>query len=295
MPVEEFIINVYCLIDDLFKELFPNAIRSRGYEPKLSDSEVITMEIVGEWLGYHKDIEIWKYFRRHWFHFFPDMPSRTKLASQGANLWSVKQKIAERLVQILGADMDDVHLIDGFPIEVCARCRASRRRIFNDEVAYGYCASKKKPFFGFQGHLLISMTGIPVSVSLTPANVDERDAAYDLIEVIAGLLLGDKGYIRPIFKEDCEAVGIDLQTPLKKNMKDSRPKEFVKLIMRVRRRIETVIGQLAQYFDIEYSGCRNMWHMTARVARKLLAYNVGVFFNVQAGKPAIQFENLIAA
>ena len=51
----------------------------------------------------------------------------------------------------------------------------------------------------------------------------------------------------------------------------------------------------AQYFDIEYSGCRNMWHMTARVARKLLAYNVGVLFNVQAGKPAIQFENLIAA
>ena len=279
----------------MYKELFPNPIRTRGYAPKLSDSEVITMEIVGEWLGYHKDIEIWKYFRRHWFHFFPNIPARTKLASQGANLWSVKQKITESLVQILGADLDDVHLIDGFPIEVCARCRAPRRRIFNDEVAYGYCASKKKPFFGFQGHLLISMTGIPVSVSLTPANVDERDAAYDLIEVITGLLLGDKGYIRPVFKEDCDAVGIDLQTPLKKNMKDNRSKKFVKLIMRVRRRIETVIGQLAQYFDIEYSGCRNMWHMTARVARKLLAYNVGVLFNVQAGKPAIQFENLIAA
>ena len=136
---------------------------------------------------------------------------------------------------------------------------------------------------------------MPVSVSLTPANVDEKDSAYHLFEVIAGLLLGDKGYIIPIFKEGCEAVGIDLQMPLKKNMKDSRPKKFVKLIMRVCRRIETVIGQLARYFDIEYSGFRNMWHMTARVARKLLAYNVGVFFNVQAGKPAIQFENLIAA
>ena len=95
------------------------------------------------------------------------------------------------------------------------------------------------------------MTGIPVSVSLTPANVDERGAAYDLIEVITGLLPGDKGYIRPVFKEDCDAVGIDLQTPLKKNMKDNRSKKFVKLIMRVRRRIETVIGQLAQYSSLE--------------------------------------------
>ena len=137
------------------------------------------------------------------------------------------------------------------------------------------------------------MTGIPVSLSLTPANVDERDAAYDLTEKIAGLLLGDKGYIKPIFKEDCKAVGIDLQTLLRKNMKDKRPKQFVKLIMWVRRRIETVIGQLVHYFDIEHCGCRNMWRMTARIAGKLLAYNLGVFLNSQAGRPAIQFENLV--
>ncbi len=112
---------------------------------------------------------------------------------------------------------------------------------------------KDKKFFGFQGCLLMSMTGIPVSMSLTSANAIE------------------------------------------KSMKDNRPKKFVKLIMRGRRRIETVIGQLAQYFDIERSGCRNMWRMTARIARKLLAYSVGVFLNVQAGRPAIQFESLITA
>ena len=228
-------------------------------------------------------------------YFFPNIPARTKLASQGTNLWAVKQKITERPVQMLDADRDDVHLIDGFPIEVCKRVRAKNRKIFNDEVSYGYCASKDKRFFGFQGHLLISMTGVSVLLSLTPANVDERDAAYDLIEKIAGLLLGDKGYIKPIFKEDCKAVGIDLQTPLRKNMKDKRLKQFVKLVIRVRRRIGTVIGQLVHYFDIEHCGCRNMWRMTARIARKLLAYNLGVFLNSQAGRPAIQFENLVTA
>ncbi|UYM14169.1 hypothetical protein [Endozoicomonas euniceicola] len=55
MPEEEFIINVYCLVGDLFKKLFPDPIRTRGFEPKLSDSEVITIEVVGEWLGHHKE------------------------------------------------------------------------------------------------------------------------------------------------------------------------------------------------------------------------------------------------
>ena len=54
MPEEEVIINVFYLIDDSFQQLFSTPLRIRGYEPTLSDSEVITLEIVGEWLGYHR-------------------------------------------------------------------------------------------------------------------------------------------------------------------------------------------------------------------------------------------------
>ena len=44
MSVEDFIINVYCLIDDLSKTEFRGEkLRKRGFEPKLSDSEVITI------------------------------------------------------------------------------------------------------------------------------------------------------------------------------------------------------------------------------------------------------------
>ena len=77
MPVEELIINVFSLIDDLFKELFHKPLRTRGFEPNLTDSEVITIKIVGGWLGYYKNKDIWKYFRRHWLHFFPNMQAIT--------------------------------------------------------------------------------------------------------------------------------------------------------------------------------------------------------------------------
>ena len=253
------------------------------------------MDVTGEWLGHHADKHIWEYFMRHWQHLFPDLPSRSGFIKQAANLWAVKQKLQTRLVQLMHADNADIHLIDGFPIDVVVRTRAPRSKVFQGEAGYGFCASKKKHFYGFQGHLLVEARGIPVGFTLTAANIDERDAAYDIMEIIAGLLLGDKGYIRFKFNNDCQEPGIDLQTILRKNMKDKVPKSFVRLIMRVRRRIETVIGQLAERFQMERCRCRDLRHMTSRIARKLLAHNTGSYLNISAGNAPIQFENLIAA
>ncbi len=295
MPLEEFIISVFCLIDDLYFSNITEPIRKRGTPPRLSDSEVLTMEIVAEWLGIHEDKAIWKYFRREWLHFFPSLPDRSQFVRQGANLWRVKQRLQAALLQLLGADCSSLHIIDGFPIEVCVRTQATRSRCFKGEAWFGHCALKKRDFFGFQGHLVVDMRGIPSGFQLTAANVDERDAAYDFLDDIAGLLLGDKGYIRPELKNACKAEGIDLQTPLRRNMNDDRPKWFVRLIMRLRRRVETTIGQLVKYFDIEHCGGRDMWHLTSRMGRKLLAFTVGAYMNIQAGKEPAQFEGLISA
>ena len=45
MDLNTFIVAVFCLIDDRLKE---RRIRSRGPAPKLSDAEVLTIEVLGE-------------------------------------------------------------------------------------------------------------------------------------------------------------------------------------------------------------------------------------------------------
>lgn len=65
MSIQDFIITVYCLVDDEFKKLVTSPLRHRGFKPKLSDSEVITMDIVGEFLGKDTDTGIWQYFKNH--------------------------------------------------------------------------------------------------------------------------------------------------------------------------------------------------------------------------------------
>ena len=71
MSISDFIINVFCIIDDELKKMLSGKkLRERGFLPKLTDSEVITMEIVGEFLGKDCDKTIWEYFKHHWNHFF---------------------------------------------------------------------------------------------------------------------------------------------------------------------------------------------------------------------------------
>ena len=86
MPIEDFIIYVYCLVDDFYQQEITTPLRSRGSPPKLTDSEVITMEIVGEWTGHHTDKVIWDYFRVYWSPLFPNLPARTQFVRQASNL-----------------------------------------------------------------------------------------------------------------------------------------------------------------------------------------------------------------
>lgn len=294
---EEFIIAVFCLVDDEAGPLLATKLRSRGFGPRLSDAEVLTIEIVGEFLGYSTDTDIWTYFRRHYRALFPALGSRTTFARQAANLWAVKQLLHARLVRRLGAHEMALFVVDGLPMPVCAFCRAPRVRRFRGEAAFGYCRSKHQRYFGFKGEVLITASGLIVAATAIAANADERDGVWELSEGVGGLLVGDKGFIGRALAEALEAErGLRLETTgMRKNMIEPRSAARLAELGRVRKMVETVIGQLAERFQIERVHARDRWHLTSRVARKILAHTVAVFFCRQAGDQSLRFERLIAA
>ena len=199
MSISDFIINVFCIIDDeLEKVLFGKKLRQRGFHPKLTGSEVITMEIVGEFLGKDCDKTIWEYFKNHWSHFFPKIPVRSTFVRQAANLHAVKRIIQERLAISLGSLADTLHIIDGLPMPVCKFARAYFSKVFKGDAAYSYCATKKECYYGFRGHLVINSSGVVTAATFTSANIDERDVCPELVGKIQGLLLGDKGFWRKL-------------------------------------------------------------------------------------------------
>ena len=269
-------------------------IRSKGFAPTLSDSEVLTMEIVAEYQGIDTDQAIWQYFRRHWLAWFPGLRSRCAFVRQADLLWQYKAMLQHHLATRLGALNEPVHLVDGIPIPLCGFSRAPSCRSFKGVAAYGYCAAKKQTYYGFHGHLLISATGVITQFSLSPANGSEREALWEMVHSIHGLLVGDQGYLSTPLQHELRQVDIQLETALRANMHDSRPPAWVALLKRLRRLIETVIGQLVERFSIEKVWARDQWHLTSRINRKLLAHTVCRWLNRFSPNP-LQFEQLVAA
>jgi hypothetical protein len=294
MSIEDFIITVFCIIDDeLEKTLNGGKLRKRGRKPGLTDSEVLTMEIVGEFLGIDTDKGIWTYFKTHWNHFFPEIPDRSNFVKQAANLHVIKRLLQERLAAALGAYTDTLHIADGLPMPVCRFARAHFSKVFKGRATYGYCAAKQERYYGFKGHLIINSVGVVSAATFAQAHIDERDVCPELIEKFRGMLLGDKGYIRPMLQKFLENIGVYLQTPLRGNMQEDRPKGFLNWLMSTRRLVETVIGQLTERFHIERIRARDVWHQASRFWRKLLAHTVCVRVNIERGNEPLQFEKLV--
>lgn len=298
MPLEDFIITVFCLVDERVAKLTKNmALRKRGFPPKLSDAEIITLEIVGEFLGIDTDKGIWSYFKNHWLLWFPQLGSRSAFVKQAANLWRLKQEIQATLAQELGGMTDALHLADGFPMPICKFKRAHFSRIFKGEASFGYCASKEEVYYGFKGNVAISSSGIITSITATPAHVDERESLWEVIKNLkGGLLFADKGLIGKAYQAAIyQETGLRLETPLRNNMTDTRGKDASKWLTSTRRLVETVIGQLTEQFHIEKVRARDLWHLTNRITRKILSHTVGLLINRSLGNKPLQLEKLITA
>ena len=85
MDLTTFLVTVFCLIDDWLAGQ-PLRLRQRGPRPTLADSEVLTIECVGEFLGIDTDTGLYEYFRRHWADWFPALGRvhRTSFVRQAA-------------------------------------------------------------------------------------------------------------------------------------------------------------------------------------------------------------------
>jgi hypothetical protein len=246
MSIEDFIITVYCLVDEtLTKIMGTQKLRQRGFEPTLSDAEIISTEVIAEFLGIDTDKGAWEYFHNHWLTWFPNLGSRSNFAKHAANVWQLTQRIQEILATKLGAFSDELHLADGFPMPVCQFKRAHFNRSWKGVASYGYCASKAETYYGFKGNVLINSEGVITGITVTEANIDERESLWDLIGKVKGAVIADKGLIGADYRAELQqCTGIDLQTAVRSNMQETRSEKFVKWLVSTRRLVETVIGQL---------------------------------------------------
>jgi len=271
MNQEECIIRLYLCIEAAYGAVVGDGgLRGRGCTPDLSDVEVLTLEVFGEWQGHHEEKAIYSYMKQHWLAWFPKLPHYQNFRRQCANLRWVKERIIEHLWQF-----GDVHVIDGVPLPLCQFARARHCRRMREDAAYGHCAAKQMTFWGFKGYPLMRMDGYITAFWTMPANEDERSVMDAVMMKVKGLLLGDKGFQLKAFRqEELAAQGIHLLVPSRRNMCRKMSEAAENKLKNLRRRIETAIGQLCERYDLNRIKARSPLAFFAAIFRKILAYNL---------------------
>jgi hypothetical protein len=253
MDLNTFFVTVFCTIDDWLKG---KRLRQRGPRPVLYDSEVLTMEVVGEFLGMDEDKSIYTYFRRHWTEWFPRIARvhRTTFVRQAANLWSVKHALWQHVLEQVSMDRE-VSIVDSFPVAMC-------------------------------------WPGGIVAVELTPANVHDLTAVEQLTHPSTGWLLGDRNYWSPKLAARLAEKQIPLLARYWSAKRDTQP--WPLWLTHTRYRIETVFSQLVNRFNAKTVWTRDTWHLTSRWWRKILAHTFAVFVAQQRDLDSpLRFADLI--
>jgi Transposase DDE domain len=295
MDRDEFIITVYCLVCEHYQVIkHTTPLRRGGFAPALSDEEVITMELCGEYFKLATDKELFAYFRTHYAHFFPRLTERTLFVRQAANLWQVKAAIQQRLTQVSGQAADSVQIIDTLPLPVCGYTRSARDRCFKPLADYGHCAAKQLDYYGFKLGLRIARCGMITYFPLLPARPHDIRLLDDLVEGFGGLVPADKGFI-DAFRQMLlvERHGVVVVTPPRKGMTTPHSLTLLKLCARVRKGVETVGSHLTERFAVARIRVHDLWHFHPRLIRKVLAHTVGVFLNLQLRRPPLDLDGLV--
>jgi Transposase DDE domain len=311
MVLNDYLLHLFYLIDTELEAVKSDLglcrLRQRGPQPTLADSEAITIALAGEFLRIDTDEGIFEYFRRYHLAEFPALAKvcRTTFVRQCANLWNMTrlmlQRVLRRLQPLLADPMDGTiwWLIDSFPIRICRLSRAHRCKLFRGQAGYGHDpAAWRDVYYGFRAHLRCADGGPCAAVELTPANVPDGAVAAELAPVPADPLkieveLADRGYsTSPRWAQNLARLGTMLLAPTKEPKKDQTPLAS-SLISQLRQTIEIIIGQLAERFHAQRTWARDLWHLCARLTRKVLSHSASVLINWMQGNMPLQLDRLL--
>ena len=284
---DDFCTWMYVVVDDVWQQIAA-LFRRSGPQPKCSDSELITMTLVGECRGWNVETEMLSHWRDH-RKLFPVIPSQSRFNRRRRHLMYAFNLVRRVVLSYLDVAQDRQGVIDSLPIPVVQfhLVPSSTGDWATYGATYGKVSSKKQTIFGYKLHLLITLGGLILDFELAPANATDLQVGFELLTEHTDLdVLGDKGYISADKAAELWRHNrIRLQTLPRRNQKQQLSRQAKRLINAVRQIIETVNGQLVEQFHIEINHAHTFWGLCTRLYSKLTAHTLCIYLNRLLGNP----------
>ena len=284
---EDFCTWMYVIIDDLWRQIAP-LFKRPGPRPECSDSELLTLAVVGECRGWDVETEMLSYWHEH-RDMFPDIPSQSRFNRRRRNMMLAFNLVRRSVLRMLDLAQETQSVIDSLPIPVVQFYLVPDST--GDWKAYGATfgkiPSRNETIFGYKLHLLITVGGLILDFELAPAHATDLEIGVEMLDQHTDLnVLGDKGYISAqqaarLWRQN----RLRLQTIPRRNQKSQMSASEKKTHNTIRQIIETVNGQLSEQFNIEQNHAHTFWGLCTRLYTKLTAHTLCIYLNRLLGKP----------
>jgi hypothetical protein len=146
----------------------------------MSDSEVLTVLLCGQWLG-NSERHLLRYAEAHWQSYFPRLLSQSAFNRRARDLAGVLVQLVPRLACLLTDPASPYQILDGVPVPLARQCRGRRHRLFGDEASVGRGGSDRTWYYGCQLVLAVDAEGAITGFVLAPAATEERWVAESLL------------------------------------------------------------------------------------------------------------------
>lgn len=287
VSIETVALIVYVMTDDWYQQNSQRYLAGKpGEKPTFSDSEVMTLLILQDFIPFPGENQFIGYIRANYLHLFPKLVDQSQFNRRAKGLRYLVE--AMRRDWLLARYPNGVAnlLLDTKPIPVVGVKRSKKKSHFAGTAAYGYCASKKMHYYGFKLVTLCTLDGIPIASELVPANYDERLAAESVLNMVSDChVYGDKGFIGKDWQARiAQTTGNTVITHKRRNQYVQHSKEFNRWLSRIRERIEGVFHELQNTGrNIEKLRAKTVLGLVTRVIGKLTSHLVKLLLREQHG------------
>lgn len=296
MDLDSFLVSLYVLIDDWWRERHPPAARKKPGRPALlSDSEVLTLAILAQWPRFRSERDFWRFASSHLRSYFPNLVSQSQLNRRVRALEPELRGLQDEVAGMLADPAAIYRIVDTTLVPALVRVRACRKGLFAGQASFGRCRSKTEWVYGFKVALVVDPQGVVTAFGLAPANCDERPIGDAMISCDRhDAYLADKGFSSLAWeKRWLEVYGTLVASTPKANDRRAWAEADRRWAAGKRQLIEQVISQLKDLFALERHRAKTLGGLLARLAAKVAAYTCGQWLNSLLGRPLRHLADLL--
>lgn len=336
MDLDTFLTTLYVLVDDWYtgQGIEGYMRRHKGGVKRMSDSEVLTVALAGQWrvgVPWQSERGVVRYMRTQGRGWFPQMLERSAFNERVRQLWGAFILLQQALAQAETAVSSLYECVDCVPLPACTTAQAhhaARHWLLSSQFGHG--GNQGTWFFGEQLLVSVVPSGEVTGWLLGPASADDRWLMEALLSQRAGhltfqgpprdnhqvharpsvpplgpALAAGHGHPRPYLADQgfngdrwrrhwVLTYHAHVLTVPPPNSPHPWSSSARRWLAHHRQIIETVFARLTTVFGLKKLEAHSRWGQYTRLAAKLAAYNIGLFINRRLGRPAGALATLLA-